>query len=67
MFQAYIKKLPIVKILARIALTLSSFFIKILTITCGDGRLAQMVRAPVLQTGGRRFESYTAYQYRDDH
>lgn len=25
------------------------------------GRLAQLVRAPVLQTGGRRFESYIAH------
>ena len=27
-----------------------------------DGRLAQLVRAPALQAGGRRFESCTAHQ-----
>ena len=29
-----------------------------------DGRLAQLVRAPALQAGGRRFESCTAHQIR---
>jgi hypothetical protein len=28
----------------------------------GPGRLAQLVRAPALQAGGRRFESCTAHQ-----
>jgi|SRR5580698_2710875 hypothetical protein len=28
-----------------------------------DGRLAQLVRAPALQAGGRRFEPCTAHQY----
>ena len=27
----------------------------------GDGRLAQLVRAPALQAGGHRFESYIAH------
>ena len=27
-----------------------------------EGRLAQLVRAPALQAGGRRFESCTAHQ-----
>src|SRR5271166_4389787 len=29
-----------------------------------DGRLAQLVRAPALQAGGRRFEPCTAHQIR---
>src|SRR5580692_9031386 len=29
---------------------------------CFRGRLAQLVRAPALQAGGRRFESCTAHQ-----
>ena len=29
----------------------------------GEGRLAQLVRAPALQAGGRRFESCTAHQF----
>ena len=28
-----------------------------------SGRLAQLVRAPALQAGGRRFESYIAHHY----
>jgi hypothetical protein len=28
-----------------------------------DGRLAQLVRAPALQAGGRRFEPCTAHQF----
>ena len=28
-----------------------------------DGRLAQLVRAPALQAGGHRFESYIAHHY----
>ena len=28
-----------------------------------EGRLAQLVRAPALQAGGRRFESCTAHQF----
>src|ERR1700756_4988513 len=31
-------------------------------IGCKRGRLAQLVRAPALQAGGRRFESCTAHQ-----
>jgi hypothetical protein len=29
----------------------------------GEGRLAQLVRAPALQAGGRRFESCTAHHF----
>src|SRR5581483_950900 len=32
----------------------------------GIGRLAQLVRAPALQAGGRRFESCTAHQYENN-
>jgi hypothetical protein len=32
------------------------------TVAVWLGRLAQLVRAPALQAGGRRFESYTAHQ-----
>ena len=28
-----------------------------------SGRLAQLVRAPALQAGGRRFESYIAHHF----
>ena len=31
----------------------------LITLTCG--RLAQLVRAPALQAGGHRFESYIAH------
>ncbi len=34
----------------------------ILAVRRNDGRLAQLVRAPALQAGGRRFESCTAHQ-----
>ena len=32
-----------------------------LELSTGQGRLAQLVRAPALQAGGRRFESYIAH------
>ena len=34
-----------------------------LSLTFHRGRLAQLVRAPALQAGGRRFESCTAHQF----
>ena len=33
----------------------------LLTVNRNNGRLAQLVRAPALQAGGHRFESYIAH------
>ena len=35
----------------------------LLTVNREYGRLAQLVRAPALQAGGHRFESYIAHHY----
>ena len=43
-----------------ILLTVSA---KHIAIDSNDGRLAQLVRAPALQAGGHRFESYIAHHW----
>ena len=42
---------------------IDNLLIKWYILKCMYGRLAQLVRAPALQAGGHRFESYIAHHY----